>query len=114
MPECPMPSRIGGVNSTVTYERTENPFALAAQRRRELAAAGEWEFIQVDRDGAGRATVTINRPEVYNCFNYGTLLELADAFHDLGRDPSVFVVVLTGSGDKAFCTGADLKEQREV
>ena len=99
--------------STDTH-RSDNPLAQVQRRRRELAARGEYEFITVHYDGTGRATVTIERPEVYNCFNYMTLLELADAFHDIARDPDVFVVVLTGSGEKAFCTGADMKEQRDV
>jgi enoyl-CoA hydratase/carnithine racemase len=61
----------------------------------------------------GRATVTINRPEVYNAFDYQTLRELAEAFLDAAHDDSIAVLVLTGAGDKAFCTGADLKEQQE-
>lgn len=58
-----------------------------------------------------RATVTINRPEVYNCFDFQTLRELARAFEDASWDDEIAVVVLTGAGEKAFCTGADLKEQ---
>jgi enoyl-CoA hydratase/carnithine racemase len=60
---------------------------------------------------APRATVTINRPEVYNCFDFQTLRELARAFEDASWDDQIAVVVLTGAGQKAFCTGADLKEQ---
>lgn len=60
-----------------------------------------------------RATVTINRPEVHNAFNYTTLIEMATAFHDASLDDSIAVLVLTGAGEKAFCTGADLKEQHE-
>lgn len=62
---------------------------------------------------SGRATVTLNRPEVYNAFNYDMLIEMSAAFLDASHDDSVAVVVLTGAGDKAFCTGADLKEQHE-
>ena len=58
-----------------------------------------------------RAWVTINRPEVYNAFDYQTLLELADAFRTAANSDDVGVLVLTGAGDRAFCTGADLKEQ---
>lgn len=61
----------------------------------------------------GRATVTINRPEVYNAFDFQTLNEMSAAFLDASHDDSVAVLVLTGAGDKAFCTGADLKEQQE-
>lgn len=61
----------------------------------------------------GRATVTINRPDVYNAFDFQTLREMAAAFLDAAHDDSVAVLVLTGAGDRAFCTGADLKEQQQ-
>ncbi len=61
----------------------------------------------------GRATVTINRPEVYNAFDFQTLNEMSAAFLDTAHDDEIAVLVLTGAGDKAFCTGADLKEQQE-
>ncbi|WP_240376941.1 enoyl-CoA hydratase/isomerase family protein [Bacillus piscicola] len=57
------------------------------------------------------ATVTINRPEVYNCLNFQTLREMTRAFEAASWDNEVGVVVLTGAGDKAFSTGADMKEQ---
>lgn len=60
-----------------------------------------------------RATVTINRPEVLNALDFQTLRELARAFEDASWDDSVAVVVLTGAGERAFCTGADLREQQE-
>jgi enoyl-CoA hydratase/carnithine racemase len=59
------------------------------------------------------ATVTINRPKVHNCLNFETLRELGTAFQDASWDDEVAVVVLTGAGDKAFCTGADIKEWKE-
>ena len=59
------------------------------------------------------ATITFNRPEVLNCVNYPMLIELATAFHDASFDDAIAVVVLTGVGDRAFCTGADMKEQRQ-
>lgn len=59
------------------------------------------------------ATITINRPEVLNCFDLATLREIAHATLDASQDDSIAVVVYTGAGDKAFCTGADLKEQEE-
>lgn len=60
-----------------------------------------------------RATVTINRPEVYNAFDYQTLREMEQAFRDAADDDRVSVIVLTGAGDRAFCTGADLQEQAQ-
>lgn len=59
------------------------------------------------------ATITINRPEVLNCFDAITLREMSTAIQNAANDDSVSVVVFTGAGDKAFCTGADLKEQEE-
>lgn len=60
---------------------------------------------------AGAATITINRPAVYNAFRNQTLDEMTDAFEDAARDESVGVIVLTGAGGKAFCTGGDVKEE---
>src|ERR1041384_3118436 len=57
------------------------------------------------RDGVAR--ITINRPEKYNAFTPQTCEELIDAFRHAGWDKSVAVIVLTGAGDRAFCTGAD-------
>jgi enoyl-CoA hydratase/carnithine racemase len=58
-----------------------------------------------------RATVTINRPDVLNAFDYQTLRELERAFQIAADDDRVAVLVLTGAGERAFCTGADLQEQ---
>jgi 2-ketocyclohexanecarboxyl-CoA hydrolase len=55
----------------------------------------------------GVARITINRPEKYNAFTAETCEELIDAFRRAGWDRSVAVIVLSGAGDKAFCTGAD-------
>jgi len=60
---------------------------------------------------SGVAWITINRPEVRNAFRTRTVHELTDAFMDARFDPSVGVVVLTGAGDKAFCSGGDQKER---
>lgn len=59
------------------------------------------------------ATITINRPEVLNCFDMITLKELAQAFEDVTHDDNIAVAVITGAGERAFCTGADLKEQED-
>ncbi|MDW7711330.1 MAG: enoyl-CoA hydratase-related protein [Deferrisomatales bacterium] len=55
----------------------------------------------------GVATVTINRPRQYNACTPVTVYERTQALTDAWVDPSVGVVVLTGAGDKAFCTGGD-------
>ena len=56
------------------------------------------------------ATVTINRPAVRNALNAATLEELGNAFESLRADTAVQVVIVTGSGDKAFAAGADISE----
>lgn len=55
----------------------------------------------------GIAKVTINRPEKRNAFTPLTVNELIDAFADARDDSSVGVIILTGAGDKAFCSGGD-------
>jgi dihydroxynaphthoic acid synthetase len=63
------------------------------------------EVIYTKKDGVAR--VIINRPEKYNACTPVTIYELNQAFTDAWVDTSVGVVVLTGAGDKAFCTGGD-------
>ncbi|MGZ4683999.1 MAG: 1,4-dihydroxy-2-naphthoyl-CoA synthase, partial [Acidimicrobiales bacterium] len=55
----------------------------------------------------GIAKITINRPEVRNAFRPQTLFELAQAFNDARDDDTVGVIILTGEGDLAFCSGGD-------
>ena len=59
----------------------------------------------------GIAWITINRPEVRNAFRTRTVAELTEAFLDARWDPAIGVAVLTGAGDKAFCSGGDQKER---
>lgn len=58
---------------------------------------------------AGICTITLNRPSVYNALSPQLIQEITKAFTQAGEDPSVRVVVLTGTGDNAFSSGADLK-----
>ena len=59
----------------------------------------------------GIATVTINRPEVRNAFRPRTIDEMIDAFKDAWADEEIGVVILTGEGDKAFCSGGDQRQR---
>ena len=59
----------------------------------------------------GIAKVTINRPEVRNAFTPKTVAEMIDAFSRARDDQNVSVIVLTGEGDKAFCSGGDQKKR---
>lgn len=58
----------------------------------------------------GIATITINRPSKLNALNKQTIQELHQAFESLGDDAEVRVIILTGSGEKAFVAGADIAE----
>ncbi len=61
----------------------------------------------------GIAKITINRPEVRNAFRPETIAELIEAFHHAHHDPSIGVIILTGAGDLAFCSGGDQKVRGE-
>ena len=63
------------------------------------------DILYQEKDGI--ATLTINRPEVYNAFRAQTCDEMIHAFGRAGNSKEIGVVVLTGAGDKAFCTGGD-------
>jgi naphthoate synthase len=58
-------------------------------------------------EDAGIAKITINRPEVHNAFRPETVIELIDAFDRAREDLDVGVIILTGEGTKAFCSGGD-------
>jgi len=76
--------------------------------------AAEFEFTAIEYEKADyRATITINRPKVLNAVNHAVIEEMNVALKDASWDDSVAVIVLTGAGDRAFCTGADLREQEE-
>jgi len=67
------------------------------------------EFLLLEKN-AGIALLTINRPQQLNALNKQTLSEINAAFESLREDDAVKVVILTGSGEKAFVAGADIKE----
>jgi len=68
--------------------------------------AGDYKDIIYEK-AEGIARVTINRPHVRNAFRPQTVMEMIDAFADARDDRDVGVVLLTGAGDKAFCSGGD-------
>lgn len=61
----------------------------------------------------GIAKITINRPEVRNAFRPLTVMEMMDAFEAVRQDPDIGVAILTGAGDKAFCSGGDQRVRSE-
>lgn len=74
------------------------------------AESFKFDYITYEKKGA-RAYVTFNRPEKLNCVHYPMLKELCVAFDDVAFDDAIAVMILSGAGDRAFCTGADLQEQ---
>jgi naphthoate synthase len=68
---------------------------------------GQYEDIRLDVTEDGIAKITICRPEVRNAFRPQTLIEISDALTVAREDPAIGVIVLTGQGDDAFCSGGD-------
>jgi enoyl-CoA hydratase/carnithine racemase len=85
---------------------TERPYSG------QPADSFHFQHILYEKSGY-RATLTFNRPEVYNCVNGPMLREISVALRDVSYDDAVALLVLTGAGERAFCTGADLREQQE-
>ena len=69
--------------------------------------AGDYQDIRYELSGDGIAKITINRPEVRNAFRPETIIEISEALDVAREDESVGVIVLTGEGPLAFCSGGD-------
>lgn len=69
----------------------------------------EFQDIRYERTEDGVAKITINRPEVRNAFRPQTVVELKEAFELAREDAKVGVIILTGEGPDAFCSGGDQK-----
>jgi len=67
-----------------------------------------YEFIQVEKK-EHLTVITLNRPEVMNSLHLPMLQEMDQALNDFSDDPDAWVAIFTGAGDRAFCTGNDLK-----
>src|SRR5215218_10137433 len=78
----------------------------AIRRAADWRPAGEYGDIRYET-ADGIAKVTIDRPEVHNAFRPETLIEISDALERAREDASVGVIVLTGGGSLAFCSGGD-------
>lgn len=76
----------------------------------EWALQGDWRDIKLETSlgqAQGIAKITINRPDKRNAFRPQTVKELLDAFEVVRDDPTIGVIILTGQGDHAFCSGGD-------
>ena len=75
----------------------------------EWHKAGEFTDIVYEKCSDGSAKITINRPQVHNAFRPQTVMEMSRALNDARNDAYVGVIILTGMGEKAFCSGGDQK-----
>jgi naphthoate synthase len=74
-----------------------------------ITAPGGEEFVDIKYQmGDGIAKITINRPQVRNAFRPQTIIELIEAFHLARDNEEVGVIILTGEGTEAFCSGGDI------
>jgi naphthoate synthase len=88
-------------------DQSQHPDAVSsAKPGADWVSAAEYSDIEYHL-AEGIARITINRPEVRNAFRPQTLFELSDAFDRARDDDQVGVIILTGKGDKAFCSGGD-------
>ncbi len=71
--------------------------------------AGEYADIRYETSGDGIAKITIDRPEVRNAFRPQTIVDISAAMEQAREDPEVGVIILTGEGPLAFCSGGDQK-----
>jgi naphthoate synthase len=85
---------------------TTDPAATTIRPGADWQPAGEFRDIRYET-AEGIAKITICRPEVRNAFRPQTLFELQDAFNRARDDDQIGVIVLTGQGDRAFCSGGD-------
>ncbi len=67
----------------------------------------KYEDIRLERTEDGIAKITINRPHVHNAFRPETVDEMREAFEICRQDPTIGVIILTGEGPNAFCSGGD-------
>ncbi len=70
-------------------------------------SCGSYTDINFEKSNEGIAKITINRPEVRNAFRPLTVREMREALNDAREDTNIGVIILTGEGEKAFCSGGD-------
>ena len=75
--------------------------------------ADTYSTLLIERCADGYALVTLNRPEALNALNSALFRDLSDFLDAVEHDDSVRCLILTGSGDKAFAAGADIKEMSD-
>jgi len=84
-----------------------DPRATTIRPGADWQSGGEYEDIRYELSDDGIAKITIDRPEVRNAFRPQTVMELSRALEAAREDPKVGVIIFTGQGDLAFCSGGD-------
>ena len=84
-----------------------------------MSESANWTEVQNFEDilyhkTSGIARITINRPRVHNAFRPLTVREMGQALEDARNDDTIGVIILTGAGDKAFCSGGDQRVRGEA
>jgi enoyl-CoA hydratase len=78
-----------------------------------MLTAVNYKNIKIEQEGV-TAILTLHRPDVLNALNAELKEETAKALKELNRDPNILVIIMTGSGEKAFSAGADLNELKKL
>lgn len=73
----------------------------------DWTSSGGYDDIRYETTSDGIAKITICRPEVHNAFRPQTIIELSEALNEAREDERIGAIILTGEGDKAFCSGGD-------
>src|SRR5262249_540360 len=108
------PADIGRIGNRYRFQGQNpgiDPQPRPQSRHTDSTKIRGFETIAYDEGDDGVAVVTLNRPDVHNAFNSLMQREVRSLWRALRRHDDVRCIVLTGAGDKAFCTGIDRMEQ---
>ena len=109
-----MSKKIPSPKSTAKPDYSKSTIVSAAKwKAMKPARFKAYKDIRLETDGEGIGKITIDRPEVRNAFRPQTVKEMLDAMDVLRDDPAIGVIILTGQGDYAFCSGGDQRVRGE-
>lgn len=108
MQSCSSTPYASATGTASSYAKIHGAVSRSPARWRDIASVAKEDLQDVIYQKAeGIAKITFNRPEKRNAFRPRTVLELSLCFADARDDPDVGVIILTGAGDLAFCSGGD-------
>lgn len=109
-----MSKKIPSPKATAKPDYSKSTIVSAAKwKAMKPARFKAYKDIRLETDGEGIGKITIDRPEVRNAFRPQTVKEMLDAMDVLRDDPAIGVIILTGQGDYAFCSGGDQRVRGE-